>query len=318
MNMQDNSFKADWSHLTTHQGLLNEALLSPLNEFYNRPSKKFRATLVQIGAELLSFDEKHFSDLIILSEILEHLHNGSLIIDDIQDHEKNRRGSPALHHLIGPELAINSGNWLYFYGLNLINKLSISNELKYKFSNHCSETLLKAHIGQAYDLKADLSKTLKKDVKALVEETFFLKTGELTALAFSSGCYLHDDRLKYFKNFYEFGKNFGVSLQILDDLEDLISNDHQWISNRPHWIWTMAETYLENKNFEDFKQAVVRQDKIKITQLLNPFFELEKQKIFSSIDQLLILFFSQLNTNINIESKNKLINLASKLKESYV
>ena len=52
-----------------------------------------------------------------LAGVLELLHAGSLIVDDVEDAADERRGGPALHHLIGMPLAINTGSWMYFVAL---------------------------------------------------------------------------------------------------------------------------------------------------------------------------------------------------------
>ena len=43
------------------------------------------------------------------------LHNASLLIDDIQDNSKLRRGVPVAHNIYGVPLTINAANYIYFY-----------------------------------------------------------------------------------------------------------------------------------------------------------------------------------------------------------
>ena len=45
---------------------------------------------------------------------LEFAHNGTLIIDNIEDDATLRRGKPVSHQLFGLNVAINSGNAMYF------------------------------------------------------------------------------------------------------------------------------------------------------------------------------------------------------------
>ena len=52
-----------------------------------------------------------------LAGVLELIHAGSLIVDDVEDSAEQRRGAPALHQLIGVSLAINTGSWMYFVAL---------------------------------------------------------------------------------------------------------------------------------------------------------------------------------------------------------
>jgi geranylgeranyl diphosphate synthase type 3 len=45
------------------------------------------------------------------------LHNASLLIDDIQDNSKLRRGVPVAHHIYGVPLTINTANYIYFLAM---------------------------------------------------------------------------------------------------------------------------------------------------------------------------------------------------------
>lgn len=44
----------------------------------------------------------------------EILHNGSLIVDDIEDSSDTRRKKPCIHKIYGVDVAINTGNFMYF------------------------------------------------------------------------------------------------------------------------------------------------------------------------------------------------------------
>jgi hypothetical protein len=77
-----------------------DPLLSPIQEFLGRPAKKIRAQLVFSSFELsnqgLDRDAGRQSTVAALAALVEELHAGSLVIDDIQDAGENRRGRPAL------------------------------------------------------------------------------------------------------------------------------------------------------------------------------------------------------------------------------
>jgi hypothetical protein len=45
------------------------------------------------------------------------LHNASLLIDDIQDKSKLRRGVPVAHNIYGVPLTINAANYIYFLAM---------------------------------------------------------------------------------------------------------------------------------------------------------------------------------------------------------
>ncbi len=91
------------------------ALAGPAAEFLARPGKALRARVVRAGFALAGGARASCPEALPLA--VEILHAGSLIIDDIQDQAEHRRGAPALHHLIGAPLAINTGSWMYFWAL---------------------------------------------------------------------------------------------------------------------------------------------------------------------------------------------------------
>ena len=51
---------------------------------------------------------------------MELTHAGSLIIDDIEDGARTRRGGPAAHLEFGVDLAVNAGNLVYFLPTRLL------------------------------------------------------------------------------------------------------------------------------------------------------------------------------------------------------
>ena len=156
--------------------LLDQTLFSPTNLFLSNKGKNFRGTLIEIGFEFirgLTLDDKN--NCSILSSALEVVHAGSLIIDDIQDNSKLRRGRPSLHETLGTPLAINAGNWLYFKTYEILKTLKISNEQKLALYEAFNETILTAHYGQALDLGTDLCSLKQDQIRSISNE--IIKSG---------------------------------------------------------------------------------------------------------------------------------------------
>jgi hypothetical protein len=101
--------------------LWERALLGPAREFLRRPGKQFRARLVEACWMLAGGAPGNMPAELPL--IVELLHAGSLIVDDIEDGSHVRRGAPTLHEIYGTALALNTGNWMYFWPLALIDRL---------------------------------------------------------------------------------------------------------------------------------------------------------------------------------------------------
>ena len=51
------------------------------------------------------------------------IHNGSLVIDDIEDSSDFRRGKECLHKVYGQDIAINVGCYMYFQPLTTLMDL---------------------------------------------------------------------------------------------------------------------------------------------------------------------------------------------------
>ncbi|RWS20308.1 geranylgeranyl pyrophosphate synthase-like isoform X1, partial [Leptotrombidium deliense] len=57
-----------------------------------------------------------------IEDIVEMLHNASLLIDDIEDNSVLRRGIPVAHNIFGIGPTINCANYVYFLALEKIIK----------------------------------------------------------------------------------------------------------------------------------------------------------------------------------------------------
>ena len=94
------------------------ALRGPLREFLSRPGKAFRGRLVEASWHVARGRFEPVPE--ILPIVVEALHAGSLIVDDIEDDATERRGGPALHRMVGTPVALNAGNWLYIWPQHLL------------------------------------------------------------------------------------------------------------------------------------------------------------------------------------------------------
>ena len=84
--------------------LLHRSLLTPVDDIVGRPSKRFRSQLVEFGARLagqLPPEPPIFERCRQCTLLIELLHAGSLIIDDIEDESPVRRGQPTLQRKYG-------------------------------------------------------------------------------------------------------------------------------------------------------------------------------------------------------------------------
>ena len=86
---------------------LNKAVSDPIWEFLDRGGKRWRPALFLLIAEALGKNPDDFVDLAIIPEVV---HNGTLMVDDIEDASEYRRGRPCTYKIYGLDIAINAGN----------------------------------------------------------------------------------------------------------------------------------------------------------------------------------------------------------------
>ncbi len=219
----------------------HRALIGPAEEFLSRPGKALRSMIVEAGWALGGGAPERLPDRLAL--IIELLHAGSLIIDDVEDGSDLRRGAPALHHLIGTPLAINTGSWMYFWAVAELGHLGLDPAAELAAYRTITTTLVRCHQGQALDLATPITELAIHDVTPVVSATTRLKTGALCALAAQLGALAAGAAEPVTAAVAQFGESVGVALQMLDDLGSLASparrpKGHEDLrSQRPTWPW---------------------------------------------------------------------------------
>jgi geranylgeranyl pyrophosphate synthase len=239
------------------RGLWERSLAAPLRDFLSRPGKEIRARLVELGYEVAGGTAPPPA---ALPAIVELLHAGSLIVDDIQDGSAVRRGGPALHHRHGLPVALNAGNYLYFWPLLLLDEVPLPDADKLAAHRRISETLVRCHHGQALDVSLRVAELARRDVPSVVEGAARLKTGSLTALCLwlgaRAGGALPDEE----EALDAFGEEFGLCLQMLDDLSGLLSprrrdKGHEDLAaGRLTWPWAWLALHATSSRYERLRR----------------------------------------------------------------
>lgn len=304
--------------------MLSSSLLAPLAEFLERPAKNFRSQLVELGVQLSHHTEPEKISVELLSEItkasaiVELIHSGSLIVDDIQDSSQYRRNQPALHVIHGVPVALNAGNWLYFWALSQLRTLNLSSEV----TEDILSLMMKAHAGQAIDVGTRIDLVLKKSVHETCLASMELKTGTLMNIALRIGAGLSGKKFVK-EDLYNLGTTLGILLQIHDDIGNFLKPSAKQFEDlrlkRPTWIWCVASQYDE-RTYSEFIEAVNElPDDMKLQRWCrrNHF----KEQLLSQVDMFRALCdvacFSTWKSS-HPESMKKIKNLIKNLESAYV
>jgi geranylgeranyl pyrophosphate synthase len=229
------------------------ALSGPLLELLTRPGKEFRSRLVEVAYQVSSTEPERMPAELPL--IVEVLHAGSLIIDDIEDDSAYRRGKPALHLVVGLPLALNAGNWLYFLPHRMVSQMALPCAIELELRRAIDEAVLRCHYGQALDLGARLGSLSQREISDVVSLSTRLKTGSLLELAAELGTVAAGAEPELRRAFAEFGRTYGVALQMLDDVSGLFEErrahkGHEDLLNaRPTWPWAWLAERLDEVSY---------------------------------------------------------------------
>jgi len=200
---------------------LNTAIAEPIWEFLDRGGKRWRPSLFLLVCEALGKDPKEYLEYAIIPEII---HNGTLIIDDIEDQSELRRGSPCTYKLFGLDIAINSGNAMYY--LPLLPLIKNRSRIKPDVLNKAYEIYVGEMINLSFGQAMDIAwhKGLAAADAISVEDYLQMcayKTGTLARMATKLAAVLSEADDDLIEKLGHFAEVIGIAFQIQDDILDL-------------------------------------------------------------------------------------------------
>ena len=204
--------------------MVKDQFLSQINapalDLIARGGKRWRPLLMMLFYNLYRPDD----DILPLTPLVELPHNGSLIIDDIEDSSDWRRGKPAVHLLYGTDLSINTGNFLYFLPLVCIDSCNFADDIKLAAYRCYRDSMLNLHIGQGLDILWHRDKDYIPSVDEYMTMCSF-KTGELAQLAGYLGVRAGGGSEETALAMGKACQQMGVGFQILDDVTNLTTGN---------------------------------------------------------------------------------------------
>ncbi|GFY63675.1 geranylgeranyl pyrophosphate synthase [Trichonephila inaurata madagascariensis] len=191
---------------------VDKILLQPFNYIEQVPGKQIRTKLTKAFNYWLNIPLDKCNEI---GEIVQMLHNASLLIDDIEDNSKLRRGVPVAHNIFGIASTINSANYVYFLGLERTLKLGHPDATAV-----FTEQLLELHRGQGMEIywRDNFLCPTEQEYKEMVKR----KTGGLFGLGVKLMQLFSSNK----SDFTTIVALMGLYFQIRDDYANLQSKEY--------------------------------------------------------------------------------------------
>ena len=196
-----------------------ESICEPARDLVYRGGKRWRPLLMLLTARMLGGHEA-FTRALQLVSVVELPHNGSLIIDDIEDNSDMRRGKPATHITHGMDISINAGNLLYFLPTLAIDTADVSDEIRLRLYRIYARYMRRVHLGQGMDITWHHTIDIIPDISSY-ETMCRLKTGCLAAMGSELGAAVATDDEEIIRKAGSIAETIGLGFQILDDVINL-------------------------------------------------------------------------------------------------
>lgn len=193
-----------------------DGFMKPGLELLGRGGKRWRPLVMVLMSEAAGGSNEIYD----LTPLVELPHNGSLIVDDIEDKSEERRGGKSVHLIYGDDISINGGNLMYFLPSYLIDKSSLSSQNKYRLYRVYSKAMRRLHFGQGMDIQWHNNHNYLPKKEEYLQMTRF-KTGCLSSLAASVAVIAASGSEEQEKRAGQVWEDIGVGFQILDDVMNL-------------------------------------------------------------------------------------------------
>jgi geranylgeranyl diphosphate synthase type 3 len=191
------------------------SLLEAFRYINSVPGKDVRGKLIDCFQLWLQVESTQVLDQI--KDIIGDLHNASLLVDDIEDNSKLRRGNPVAHSIFGVPCVINTANYVYFLALEKCQALNNSQAM-----NVFVLEILNLHRGQGHDIQwrdAIQCPTEEEYCKMVADKTgglFRLAVGLMQAFATANKE----------TDFAPLVRNLAMYFQIRDDFINLADEEY--------------------------------------------------------------------------------------------
>lgn len=222
------------------------------DHYFKIPGKLLRPSLLLLSAAAADIDECNSvkQKLIKAAAAIELIHNASLIHDDIVDHEMLRRGQKTLNNVYGNKIAVMAGNALFSRAITtILGEVSKEAALKITLMVKKMSSVEVQQLDKVSDSgsREDYIKLIEGKTALLMSNSCMLGAGIVTM-----------DNVKI-SALQQFGLNFGMAYQIVDDIidQDPLAIRHVTMEDAKEYS-RKAILQLYNFNESSYRAALVQ------------------------------------------------------------
>lgn len=204
---------------------INKTVAEPIWEFLGRGGKRWRPGLFLLVVEALGGDKEKVYDFVVIPEIV---HNGTLMVDDIEDKSELRRGKPCTYLIYGVDVAVNTGNTMYFLPLLPLVKHrdDFDPKVMVKVYETYAREMTNLSLGQAMDIAWHNGMC---NADSLSEDEYLqmcaFKTGTLARMSAKIAALLSGANDVQVEKVGGYAETIGVAFQIQDDILNLTEGE---------------------------------------------------------------------------------------------
>lgn len=197
-----------------------KSILEVNNYLLAAKGKRLRPALVILSAKAAGKSRQiNKRSMASLACAMELIHIASLIHDDVMDHAALRHHKPTINSKYGEDVSITLGDYLYSKAFELIA--------------NCKNIDILSCVSQAARLMCEgqLIQVCERDNLELLKDKYIIVVKKKTAALFAASCQggavLADAGASYKNILREYGLNFGIAFQIIDDCLDIIAKEKE-------------------------------------------------------------------------------------------
>jgi geranylgeranyl diphosphate synthase type 3 len=280
---------------------MEEILLEPVTYYKNQKGKNIRCIICELFGKLLNVNQ---DDINLINDIINNIHNSSLVIDDIEDNSLLRRNEKCSHIKYGIPLALNAGYYCAFKMLMIIIK-----HFRNQTLNKCIEFIFFLHEGQGMDIYYNNNKiipNITEYTKMIIYKTGYAFILILELLLEKSNNIIMKNNKEILEKILT---NFSIFYQIRDDYINLTDPEYWKIKGfcqdleegKISYLLVIFSTIcdinilemLNDKTIDGKKNIVILLNKYKI-------FDIVYEKLIELKTEILKEMISDNNLDINL------------------